>query len=71
MTLVKICGLTTPDSVAAAEGADFAGFNFYPRSPRSLTPTAARALAERLPPAVRRVAVTVDADDATLAAIVA
>jgi len=69
--LVKICGLTTPDAVAAAADADFAGFNFYPRSPRNLAPAAAGALAAALPPAVRRVAVTVDADDATLAAIVA
>src|SRR5262245_44984375 len=71
VTLVKICGLTTPDAVAAAEGADFAGFNFYPRSPPYVTPAAARELAERLPPAIRRVAVTVDVDDATLASIVA
>jgi phosphoribosylanthranilate isomerase len=69
--LVKVCGLTTPDAVAAAATADFAGFNFYPRSPRNLTPAAAGALAAALPARVRRVAITVDADDATLDAIVA
>ena len=68
--LVKICGLTTPDAVAAAASADFAGFNFYPRSPRYVTPEHAAALAAALPPTIPRVAVTVDADDATLAAIV-
>jgi phosphoribosylanthranilate isomerase len=68
---VKICGLTTPDAVAAARDADFAGFIFFPRSPRHLTPAAAGALAAALPARVKRVAVTVDADDAAIAAIVA
>jgi orotidine-5'-phosphate decarboxylase len=68
--LVKICGLTTPDAVAATASADFAGFNFYRRSPRYVTPDQAAALAAALPPTIPRVAVTVDADDATLAAIV-
>jgi phosphoribosylanthranilate isomerase len=69
--LVKICGLNAPAAIDAAAGADFGGFIFYPRSPRHVDPAAAGALAARLPARVRRVAVTVDADDAALDAIVA
>lgn len=55
---VKICGLTTPEGVAAAvkAGADAAGFVFSP-SPRQVTPALARKLAAGLPSSVRRVAV--------------
>jgi phosphoribosylanthranilate isomerase len=55
---VKICGLTTPEGVAAAvkAGADAAGFVFSP-SPREVTPAQARKLAAALPAGVRRVAV--------------
>ena len=67
---VKICGLNSPDAVDAAAGADFAGFVFFARSPRHVTPETAGLLAARLPAQVRRVAVTVDADDETLDAIV-
>jgi phosphoribosylanthranilate isomerase len=72
MTLVKICGLSTPESVAAAvaDGADFLGFVFYPRSPRHVTPELAADLTKMVPPAVRTTALTVDADDALLESIV-
>jgi phosphoribosylanthranilate isomerase len=55
---VKICGLTTPEGVAAviAAGADAAGFVFSP-SPREVTPALARKLAADLPSSIRRVAV--------------
>jgi phosphoribosylanthranilate isomerase len=55
---VKICGLTTPEGVAAAvkAGADAAGFVFS-ASPREVTPAQARKLAAALPPTLRRVAV--------------
>lgn len=49
---VKICGVTTPaDARHAAEaGADAVGLNFYPKSPRFLTPTAAAAVVRELSP---------------------
>jgi phosphoribosylanthranilate isomerase len=65
---VKICGLTTPDAVRATATADFAGFVFYPPSPRNVSADDAAALAALLPRAVRRVAVMVDPDDALLSA---
>lgn len=70
---VKICGLSTPDSIAqaVAGGADYVGFVFYQPSPRNLTPDQARPLAALVPEGVKKVALTVDADDTLLAAIVA
>jgi phosphoribosylanthranilate isomerase len=54
-----------------AGGAAYLGFNFFPRSPRAVAPDVAAALAASVPPGVAKVALTVDADDATLDAIVA
>ena len=70
---VKICGLSTPETVAAAVagGARWVGFVFYPSSPRAVSPAAAAALGALVPPSVQRVGMFVDADDATLAAILA
>jgi phosphoribosylanthranilate isomerase len=70
---VKICGLCRAGDVAAAAaaGARYAGFVFYPRSPRHLTLAAARDLALAVPEGIARVALTVDADDATLDALLA
>lgn len=65
----KICGLNAADAVAAAAGARWAGFVFYPPSPRAVTPVQAGALAAALPPSVDRVAVVVDADDELLRAV--
>lgn len=50
MTVVKICGVATlEDALAAAQaGAEMIGLNFYPPSPRYLTPEAAKAIAEGL-----------------------
>ena len=69
---VKICGLRTPADVAAvaAAGAGYAGFVFFPKSPRHLTIAAARDLALGAPERLCKVALVVDMDDAGLDAIV-
>jgi phosphoribosylanthranilate isomerase len=49
---IKICGVTTPDDArfAAEDGADAVGLNFYPSSPRYLTPRRAAEIVRALPP---------------------
>ena len=68
---VKICGLRTVADVEATAraGAAYAGFVFFPKSPRHLEVPQARALALAAPLGLAKVALTVDADDATLDAI--
>lgn len=68
--LIKICGLTTPDTLDAAldAGADLVGFVFFPPSPRHLGEDAARLLGSRVLGRAGKVALSVDADDALLAA---
>jgi phosphoribosylanthranilate isomerase len=68
---VKICGLKTLADVqaVATAGAAYAGFNFFPKSPRSVTVDVARALALAAPEGLCKVALVVDADDAVLDAI--
>ncbi len=70
---VKVCGLTTPEHVGwvADAGATYAGFVFFAKSPRNVTPEQARSLALAAPPGLAKVALVVDADDATLDAIMA
>ena len=70
---VKICGLRDADSVAAAvaAGAAYVGFNFFAKSPRKVTPAQAAALAALVPVGTAKVSLTVDADDATLDALIA
>ena len=69
---VKICGLRTPADVTAVAraGAAYAGFVFFAKSPRNVTLPEARLAALAAPPGLAKVALTVDADDATLDAIV-
>jgi phosphoribosylanthranilate isomerase len=70
--LVKICGLNTPEGLDAAlgAGADLVGFVFFPPSPRNIAPAAARELGQRVRGRAAKVALTVDADDALIDAIV-
>ena len=61
----KICGLNEAQTVREAvdAGAAFVGFNFYPPSPRAVTPEQAAVLAELVPEQVGKVGLFVDADD--------
>ncbi|TAK46697.1 MAG: phosphoribosylanthranilate isomerase [Xanthobacteraceae bacterium] len=70
--LIKICGLSTPDTLDAAldAGADMVGFVFFRPSPRHLEFAAARALAVRVGDRALKVALTVDADETWLAACI-
>ncbi len=68
MTSVKICGLSTPDTldVALDAGADYVGFVFFAPSPRNLSLAVARELAARVQGRAKTVALTVDADDSVI-----
>jgi len=70
--LVKICGLSTRETVDAAlsAGADMVGFVVFPPSPRHLALDTARELGKQVGQRAVKVALTVDADDATLQSIV-
>lgn len=66
--LVKICGLSTPETldVALEAGADMVGFVFFPPSPRHVSLETGRDLGNQVKRRALKVALTVDADDATL-----
>jgi phosphoribosylanthranilate isomerase len=70
--LVKICGLSTPETldVALEAGADQVGLMFFARSPRNVSLPVARELRGRVKDRAEVVAVTVDADDVFLAGLV-
>ncbi|MGJ0397084.1 MAG: phosphoribosylanthranilate isomerase [Methylocystis sp.] len=70
--IVKICGLSSPETLAAAiaAGADMAGFVFFEKSPRHIDLETARTLGLLARERISTVALTVDADDATLQDIV-
>ena len=70
--LVKICGLSTRETldVALGAGADMVGFVFFAPSPRHLSLETARELGKQTKGRAAKVALTVDADDATLSNIV-
>jgi phosphoribosylanthranilate isomerase len=71
MTRVKICGLSTPDTMHAAldAGADFVGLMFFARSPRNVSLQQAVSLADLARGHAEIVSVVVDADDDLLRAI--
>jgi phosphoribosylanthranilate isomerase len=66
--LVKICGLSTRETldVALDAGADMVGFVFFPPSPRHVSLETGRDLGRQVKRRALKVALTVDADDATL-----
>jgi phosphoribosylanthranilate isomerase len=70
---VKICGLKTRETIDAAisGGASYVGFIFFEKSPRNVDTQTAARLAERARGRAKTVAVTVNADNATLDEIVA
>jgi phosphoribosylanthranilate isomerase len=70
--IVKICGLSTRETldVALQAGADMVGFVFFPPSPRHLGLEKARDLGKQAKGRATKVALSVDADDATLGNIV-
>ena len=76
MADVKICGLRTADDIKAVAkaGARWAGFVFFPKSPRHLSLSEAadlRVAADEIDNPPQIVALTVDADDDELEAIIA
>lgn len=72
MTEIKICGLSTPDTLDAAlgAGAEWVGFVRFPRSPRHVGLEVAYRLSQRAKGRAGRVVLLVDPDDATLDAAV-
>ncbi|MBI1262184.1 MAG: phosphoribosylanthranilate isomerase [Rhizobiales bacterium] len=68
---VKICGLSTAETVdvAIGAGADYLGFTFFARSPRHISFEQATLLGALVPASVAKVALCVDADDVLLDAI--
>ena len=72
MVTVKICGLADAAGLDAALSAraDMVGFVFFEASPRHITLDRAAALGARAGRRARKVALTVDADDSLLAAVI-
>lgn len=69
---VKICGINSAEALDAAArgGARHIGLNFYPPSPRSVSPELAKELARAVPTGVRAVGLFVEPSDAELENIV-
>lgn len=71
MTKIKLCGLTRPEDIAAANRLrpEYVGFVFAPGSRRYLPPEKAAALKELLHPDIQAVGVFVNEDAETVAAL--
>lgn len=71
MTKIKLCGLTRPEDIAAANALnpDFVGFVFAPQSRRYVTAERAKALGDQLSPAIQAVGVFVDEEPERVAAL--
>jgi phosphoribosylanthranilate isomerase len=71
MARVKICGINDEAALDAAVegGADWIGFNFFPPSPRYVTPARARELAARHKAAVLQVGLFVNPTEAMIAEV--
>ncbi len=63
MTQIKLCGLSRPEDIAAANALapDYIGFVFAAKSPRCVTPEKARELKRLLLPRIKAVGVFVNA----------
>src|SRR5258708_32915872 len=63
--IVKICGLSTPETLdaALAAGADMGGFVFFPPSPRHVSLEIARGLGRQVEGGARKVSLSVHARD--------
>jgi phosphoribosylanthranilate isomerase len=61
--------VNTPEALRATveAGAEYVGLNFYPRSPRAVTPDQAAALTAAAPPRLCKVGLFVDVEDETIA----
>ena len=70
---VKLCGLTTQGDIdaAATAGAAYIGLVFFDKSPRNVSIETARSMALHAPIGLAKVALVVNADDATLDRITA
>lgn len=68
-TLVKICGISTPQTLAAAvqAGTDYVGLVYFEKSPRHLSQTEAARLRALVPLQVKVVLLVVNLSPATLA----
>jgi phosphoribosylanthranilate isomerase len=67
--LIKICGLSTPETLdaALASGADLVGFVRFAKSPRHVDRDTGRALSRQAKGRAQRVVLLVDADDTAIA----
>ena len=65
---VKICGVTRPQDIAAVAdaGARYIGLNFFPKSPRYVSPAQAAELAALAPVGLCKVGLVVDPSEALL-----